>query len=111
MAKVNGSFTVDIPKTADLRPPALVCDWEVEVDGTEPYDKALLDYFKKNYGDGLKKVMSEQAKNFSVPLNSMQKDIDDMKKALAFIHNEPNAVKVMEAMVDFQKKYPKPLDK
>ena len=110
MTKINGSFTLDIPKTKDLSPPALDCNWEAEFEGDKEIEVALLGYYKKNYTDALKKAMGEQVKAFSVPLESMQKDIDLMRKTVEYLNNETDPVKYMAALEAFKKKYPKPLD-
>lgn len=110
MTKINGNFSLDIPKTKDLTPPALDCNWEVEFDGDEDIEIALLGYYKKNYTDALKKAMGEQIKAFSVPLDSMQKDIDLMRKTVDYLNSETDPVKYLAALEAFKKKYPKPLD-
>lgn len=105
MAKVNGSFKIDISKTADLAPPALECTWEVEFDGDPEYEKILIAYFKKNYEEGLKKVMGDQAKNFGVPLASMQKEIDGMRNQVSAIADQTDPVKIQALLAAFNAKY------
>lgn len=109
MAKVTGKFSIDIPKTADLVPPTLDCDWEFEFDGEPDLEKVLISYFKKNYEDGLRKVMSAQAKHFGVPLASMQKEIDELRKLVAEIHGTTDPAKVMAKTLEMKKRFPKDL--
>jgi len=106
MAKVGGKFTIDISKTADLTPPALDCEWEVEFDGDPELEKVLIGYFKKNYEDGLQKVMAEQAKHFGVPLASMQKEIDELRKLVAEIHALTDPAKIMAKTAEMKKRFP-----
>ncbi len=109
MAKIDGTFIIQIPGTTDLKPPNLECKWEIEFDGEPDYEKALLAHFKGSYESGLKKVMEAQTKNFGVPLTSMQKDIDGMKKELDLIHNLDEPAAVIKAFSEFKKKHGKEL--
>ena len=109
MVTLKGSFTIKIPTTKDLTPPDLECAWEAEFEGEPEYEKALLAFFKKSYESGLKKAMESQAKNFDVPLKSMQKDIDGMAKELETIKAVTTPAAAEKAMEAFKKKYPKTL--
>jgi len=109
MTKVSGSFTTGIEKTADLSPPAIECQWEVDFDGEPDLEKVLLGYYRKHYEDGLQRVITEQARAFAVPLASMQREIDALRKARAVVDTQTDADAALAALDHFNGVYKKSL--
>jgi prefoldin subunit 5 len=107
---VSGKFVISLPKTEDLSPPDLVCEWEAGCDGADEFDKVLVAYFAKNYESGLKDIMEAQCKAFAVPLKSMQEEIDDIKKEVKSIQALTDVQALLEATQAFEKKHKKDLD-
>lgn len=107
---LSGKFVISLPKTADLSPPDLVCEWEAECDGADEFDKVLVAYFSKHYEAGLKEIMEAQCKAFAVPLKSMQEEIDEIKKEVKAIEDIVDVDAALKALQDFAKRHKKDLD-
>jgi len=81
MAKKTITITEDIPGTEDLKPPKLEATYEFESGGDEDHERVKFDYIAKNFEAEMRKKFQKQIEGFAVPLSSMQKEIDAMKKA------------------------------
>lgn len=109
MGKKAGKFRVAIPRTRDLAPPVIECTWEVDFEGDEEYEKILLAYYLGNYEAELKKIIGAQAAYFAKPLESMQKEIDEMRLQQSLIDNQMNLPRQREMRKNFLARFKVPL--
>lgn len=89
-------ITLPIPGTADLKPPDLVANCEIEFPGDTDAERAKVAYYKASYEAKLKGVLQEQIKHFAVPLKSMQTDIDKLKAAYATATSSSDLSKLVQ---------------
>ena len=96
MAKKTITITEDIPGTEDLKPPKLEATYEFESGGDEDHERVKFDYIAKNFEAEMRKKFQKQIEGFAVPLSSMQKEIDAMKKAYNAMTSETDPLKLIE---------------
>jgi len=76
------SFKLTIPGTTDLKPPELEANCEIEMEANEDHERVKWEYYKRNYQKQFTEKLKGQIKHLKVPLTSMQKDIDNLRKEL-----------------------------
>lgn len=96
MAKKTITITEDIPGTTDLQPPRLEATYEIEGSGDVEHERVKYDYFAKNFETEMRKKFKKQIEGFALPLASMQKEVDAMKKAYNAMTNETDPLKLIE---------------
>jgi len=111
MARINGSFTVEIAKTCDLTPPRLECAWDAEFDGDPEFEKVLLAYYRKHFEKALKALVLEKARALAVPLGSMQRHIDAVRKARAHVDRQTDADRALAALDQLKRLAPEGIRK
>ncbi|KQV94669.1 hypothetical protein [Pelomonas sp. Root1237] len=96
MVKKTITITEDIPGTDDLKPPKLEATYEFESGGDEAHERVKFDYIAKNFEAEMRKKFKKQIEGFALPLSSMQKEIDAMKKAYNDMTTETDPLKLVE---------------
>ncbi|WP_457447781.1 hypothetical protein [Roseateles sp. P5_E4] len=96
MVKKTITITEDIPGTDDLKPPKLEATYEFESGGDETHERVKFDYIAKNFEAEMRKKFKKQIEGFALPLSSMQKEIDAMKKAYNDMTTETDPLKLVE---------------
>jgi chromosome segregation ATPase len=99
---IKFKITMKIPGTADLTPPELVANCEIEFPGDTDAERAKAAYYKANYEAKLKAVLAEQIKGYATPLKSMQAEIDKMKAAYNAVTDSTDPFKLV-AQIDSAK--------
>lgn len=113
MATLKFKIQMKIPGTADLTPPELVANCEIEFAGDTDAERAKAAYYQAGYEAKLKAVLSEQVKGYATPLKSMQAEIDKMKAAYNAVTNSTDPFKLLaqiEASKDLQKQIKEKID-
>jgi chromosome segregation ATPase len=82
MPKMSFTIKLAVPGTSDLKPPELEANCEIEMDADEDHERVKWEYYKKNYEKQFTEKLKGQIKHLKVPLTSMQKDIDNLRKEL-----------------------------
>ncbi|WP_457356294.1 hypothetical protein [Roseateles sp. P5_D6] len=96
MVKKTITITEDIPGTDDLKPPKLEATYEFESGSDEAHERVKFDYIAKNFEAEMRKKFKKQIEGFALPLSSMQKEIDAMKKAYNDMTTETDPLKLVE---------------
>lgn len=96
MVKKTITILEDIPGTDDLKPPKLEATYEFENAGDEAHERVKYDYIAKHIESELRKKFKKQIEGFALPLASMQKEIDAMKKAYEAMTSETDPLKLIE---------------
>jgi len=82
MPKFAFTIKLAIPGTTDLKPPDLEANCSIELDVDEDHERVKWEYYKKNYEKRFTEKLKGQIQHLKVPLTSMQKDIDNLRKEL-----------------------------
>jgi hypothetical protein len=98
-------ISIDIPGTADLKPPQLVANCEIEFPGDSDVERAKAAYYKASYEKKLTEVLKEQVKGYAVPLKSMQSDVDKLTSAYEAVTNAPDPFDRVDQIKAAKKQY------